>query len=428
MSHRSRSQRFVAIASVLITLSTSGAASALQPLENFVSAARQHNPSNAEAHATRDAASADADAALGRALPGVSLKGTYTHNQYEVGLGGLTITPQNQIDGFATVGVPLVDLSKFARIAGANRAADAAKEKEKATQLEVEARVVQEYYQLAANIALAGAARTALETARANLNITREALAAGTATPLDSERASAEVERQSQQLTTAELQVKLSVRSLHSDTGVAASTELGLAVGDDLHPEGPLDGFLAGSATSPEVRAASLAQRAAHENARAQKLSLVPTLDAFATEHATNATAFLAGHNAAYAAGANLTWSFDFTTMPAIRAREAEASAAKAREERARIAVGDAVFQAWSAVEADIARSRSARVQADVSRHAADLARTRYRNGAATQLELIEADRDAFSAEAARIQTDADLLNARVQLRLASGTDPFAAR
>jgi len=247
-------------------------------------------------------------------------------------------------------------------------------------------------------------------------------------TPLDSERASAEVERQSQQLTTAELQVKLSARALHSDTGIAASTEVGLALGEDLRPEAPLDGFLASSTTSPEVRAASLAGRAAEENARAQKLSLVPTLDAFAVEHATNATAFLGGHNAAYAAGANLTWSFDFTTIPAIRAREAEASAAKAREERARIAVGDAVFQAWSAVEANIARSRSARVQADVSHHAADLARTRYRNGAATQLELIEADRDAFSAEAARIQADADLLNARVQLRLATGTDPFAAR
>src|SRR5581483_7879576 len=99
------------------------------------------------------------------------------------------------------------DLSKFARIAGAKRAAGAAKEKEQATQLEVEARVVQDYYQLAANIALASAARTA--------------------PPLDSERANAEVERQSQQLTNAELQVKLSARAIHSDTGVTASTEVG---------------------------------------------------------------------------------------------------------------------------------------------------------------------------------------------------------
>jgi outer membrane protein TolC len=38
-----------------------------------------------------------------------------------------------------------------------------------------------------------------------------------------------------------------------------------------------------------------------------------------------------------------------------------------------------------------------------------------------TQLELIQADRDAFAAEAGRIQADADLLNARQQLRLAAG-------
>ena len=39
----------------------------------------------------------------------------------------------------------------------------------------------------------------------------------------------------------------------------------------------------------------------------------------------------------------------------------------------------------------------------------------------ASQLDLIQADRDAFAAEAARIQSDADLLNARLQLRIAAG-------
>jgi outer membrane protein TolC len=82
---------------------------------------------------------------------------------------------------------------------------------------------------------------------------------------------------------------------------------------------------------------------------------------------------------------------------------------------------GDAIFQAWSTIDADIARCRSARAQEAVSTQAAEIARARYRSGVATQLDMIQADRDAFAAEAGRIQSDADLLNARLQLRLAAG-------
>jgi len=44
-------------------------------------------------------------------------------------------------------------------------------------------------------------------------------------------------------------------------------------------------------------------------------------------------------------------------------------------------------------------------------------------SGASTQLDMIQADRDAFAANAARIQADSNLLNARHQLRLASGRE-----
>jgi hypothetical protein len=46
--------------------------------------------------------------------------------------------------------------------------------------------------------------------------------------------------------------------------------------------------------------------------------------------------------------------------------------------------------------------------------------RDRYRSGVATQLDMIQADRDAFAAAAGRVQSDAELLNARLQLRLAA--------
>jgi outer membrane protein TolC len=412
--------RAAAAASLLVPLGWAPPALALQPLEQFVKAARSHNPSNREAEANRAQAEAQAGESLGRALPGFSAAGSYTRNQREVAFGGTTVVARDQWDAALVLEVPLIDLGRFARISAANRAAEAATHRREATALETEAQVVQSYYQVAANLALADAARKALEAVRLNLQISRQALQAGTATTLDVERASAEVERQTQQVTGAELQVQLAARALESQTGVTAEVGSGPALNDDLHPERPL-AELAG-ATTPAMRAARSARDASLRLATAQRLTLLPRLAASASERFTNATGFLGGYDNVYAASLSLAWGIDFGTGPAIRARAAEAEAARAREDATRLAAGDAIHRAWSTIAADLVRSRSARAQATVSAHAAEIARARYRSGVATQLDLIQADRDAFAAEAARIQADADLANARLQLRLATGT------
>ena len=393
----------------------------LQPLEEFVRGARAHDPANREAAANRAGAEAQADEALGRALPGLTASASYTRNQWEVAFGGLTVVPRDQRDASVVLGVPLIDLAKFARISAANRTAEAAAHRAEATARATEAETVQLYYQLAADLALVEVARKALDVVRVNLRMTEDAASAGTVTGLDAQRASVEVERQSQQLTAAELEVKVVAHALASRTGVVADTRSGAALSDDLHAEPPLDRFTASASSTPAVRAATIERAAAERNATAQRLTLLPTLSGSASERYTNAVGFLGGHHDAYAAALTLSWALDFTTAPAIRARNAAGAVARAREDQARLTAGDAIFRAWSTIDADIARSRSARTQATVSARAAEVARARYRSGVGTQLELIQADRDAFAAEAGRIQADADLLNARQQLRLAAG-------
>ncbi len=49
------------------------------------------------------------------------------------------------------------------------------------------------------------------------------------------------------------------------------------------------------------------------------------------------------------------------------------------------------------------------------------VASERYQAGTGTQLEVVQAERDLLSAEAARIQAEADLAGARAALRLAAG-------
>jgi outer membrane protein TolC len=396
-------------------------ARALQPLDEFVRGARAHNPVNEEARAEQAAADARAGEALGRALPAITASGTYARNQREVTIGGAPFVPLNQVDGAVALTVPLLDLTRFVRVSAADRLADSAAYHEQEVARAAEAETVQLYYQLAADLGLVRAARRALEVVQVNLTMTEQTARAGTATALDVQRASAEVERQRQQLTSAELAARLAARALASRTQVVPDTGAEPPLADDLHAEAPLSEFLASAPLTPAVKSAATAREAADRIATAQALTLVPTLAGSASERYTNATALLGGYHEAYTLALSLVWAFDLGTPYGIRARNADAAAAAARERAAALVTGDAIFQAWSTIDADIARCRSARAQEAVSAHAAEIARARYRSGVATQLDMIQADRDAFAAVAGRIQSDADLLNARLQLRLAAG-------
>jgi len=409
--------------SLLPLLAAAPPAWALQPIDAFVSGARTHDPHNREAEANRALAESQAGESTARVLPGLSAGATYTRNQWDVSFAGLSVMPQNEFDSAVTLSVPLVDLAKLTRISASNRLAEASAHQRDATARLVETQVVQLYYQLAANLALVAVARKALEVVELDLKLTQEMAGAGSASALDLSRGRAEVEQRRQQLTSAELDVKLASQSLVSTTGIRPDTGTAVDLVDDLHDEAPLERFMAGVATTPAVLAATSAREASQRNADAQRLALLPALSGSLLERYTNATGFLNGHHEAYAASVSLQWTLDIGSGYAIRSRNAEATAALAREQAAGLAVTDAVVGAFESVAAGIARSRSARAQSAATAKAAEIARARYASGAASHLEMIQADRDAFVAEAMRIMADSNLLNARRQLRLSSGVE-----
>ncbi len=280
---------------------------------------------------------------------------------------------------------------------------------------------------MVANLALVTASRTALDVSREGLRLAQARYQAGTAAALEVDRARADVEQQVQQLAAAELQVALSARALESASGVRPDVSTVVPLSDDLHPEPELGTFETGLAGLPAVAAASASTRAALQQADAQRLALAPSIAGTFTEHGTNAPGFT-GHDWSYQAALTLTWSLDLTSFADIRAQDAAADAAGARELRALLSAGDAIHREWNTVVAGIARSRSARAGREAATHAASQARERYRAGTITQLDLLQAQRDAFSAEVSRIQADADLVNARAQLRLSSGQSLLADR
>ena len=409
---------------VALTLLSSLPSLALQPLDVFVASARERNPDALEAKAGLAQQRAQSDVALGRVLPGISARGGYTRNQHgtqvDLGNGPVTIVPVDQWDGSATVTVPLIDAAGWARTAAAKTSADAAGFQLASTKLQVEAQAAQDYYQLVANVALVAVAQAALEVSREGLRLAQNRLGAGVAAALEVDRARADVEQQTQQLAAAGLQLSLSARALESTSGVSPELAGPIQLADDLHSEPPLPSFEQDFGHLPAVVAAAGSTRAAEQGAGAQRLALLPSVAGTFTENGTTAPGF-AGHDWTWQAGINFAWSFDLTSVASIRSQNAGADAARAREIRVRLAARDAIHRQWETVAASIARSRSARVGRAAAAHAALQAHDRYQAGTITQLDLLQAQRDAFAAEVARIQADADLVNARAQLRLAAG-------
>ena len=401
----------------------------MQALDAFLASARQRNPDALEAQANLAQQRAQAEGALGRVLPGVAVRGSYTRNQYDslLDFNGqrITIVPLHQLDALATLTVPLIDLAGFERVAAAKTLGNAAERQLVSTRLQVESQVAQGYYQLVANLALATAAQRALEVSRASLLLAQNRYQAGVGPVLDVDRARADVELQTQQVASAALQIALAARALESASDLTPDTSSVLPLDDDLHTEPPLASFDSDLARLPAVAAAAETTRAAEQQAGAQKLALVPTVAGSFIERGTSAPGFT-GHEFSWQAVLGFSWNLDFTSIANIRGQDAAADAARARERRTRLVARDAIHRHWETIAASIARGRSARAGREAAAHAAEQARARYQAGAITQLDLLQAQRDLFSADVARIQADADLINARAQLRLAAGTTLLA--
>ena len=411
---------------ILAVLLTANRAHALQPLEDFLQAARAYHPGNRESRAELDAAQAQEIAAIGELLPSLSLNGSYARNQYETVMSPgtpqeITITPYDQLDGRATIAMPLIDPAGFWRARAAKAQARSSQWRQAATESQIASQIVENYYQVIADLGVFASAERALEVANTSLSISRTLFQSGRVPALDVDRAEAEVERQAQQLATARFQLAVDVRSLRSLTGIEPDLSSSPSLRDDLHEEPPLEAFpqLPDDAL-PTLAASREARRAQREQSLAQRWNALPSLGTSFTESGTNAEGF-GGHEWSWQALLTATWKFDVPTYANIGAQNAQLRAAEAREDSARLSTHDAIHRAWYSVQAAIAKCRSARKQAQVSQHAAELARDRYSIGVTTQLDALQAERDAFLAEVNRIQTEADLANARAQLLLASG-------
>lgn len=407
-------------AAVLLTVAP---ARALQPLDAFVASAKQKNPDNREAAAVERQRAAQRDVATGAFLPSFSAQAIYTRNQYDASFAGptgtITIQPLNGIDGIFTLTVPVVNVGAWMQRRAAEGTRLAAAAARQTTEVSVETNVTQAYYQVLGSEALVAAAKRNLEVANGNRDRVADRKELGTAGGLDLQRAIADVAKAQQDLATAEQGLLLARRSLESLTRLSPEPATrGNLVEDDLHDEGALERWLKSSnGDLVAVRAAALTTDAARRSREAALAAWAPTVTGQAQERVSNVGGF-AARNTYYTLTVNATWRLDFTLAPAVSVQTAGVAIAEAREDKARRAADDAIYQAWQQVRLGIEKARAARAQVKAATLARDLARDRYAAGVATQLEVVQAQRDLFSAAVSQVQADADLQYARALLRL----------
>lgn len=416
--------------SAAVPLAWSSPAGATQPLETFLDSARRNGFDVREQRATVEQRDWEKDAVYGRLLPALSARGIYQRNQYEVvipaGLFGpnsksATLTPLDQLDAFLQIDVPLVDLSNYARYSQSKHLARASQAQLELSENDVQKAVARAYYAFVGGTALVEASNRSVAIAEQNLAYVTTRRNLGVATELDEERARAQVEQTKQQRATAAQIAITNARNLETVSGLAPTAVVEYPI-DDLHEEAPLQSWLA-SRDTPADRVQAELRKAADAGKKAAARSLLPTLSANANEHLTNAVGF-SGHESIYTIQGVLAWRFDYATYATAQAQATAADVQAIRAERTRRGVEDDVFDAWQRVRTGIVKSASARAQTKAALRAEQLALSRYQSGALTQLDVTQAQRDAFDAQANSIQADADLLYSRVLLRLAAGKPP----
>lgn len=410
----------VIAASVLVA----GRASALQPLETFLAGAREKNVDNVAAGLTALQRDYESDAAFRKLLPAISARGTYTRNQFEAaatlpkGDGTtqkLVIQPLDQLDAFVTLDVPVVDLSSYARYRLARAQTGLAEASRTMTRLQIDKTVARSYATLAGSADLARAASKSVESAELNVKVVTNKKNVGAASDFDVERAQANVERTRQALADAELTVALARRTLETLSGISPSSE-GSPPTDDLHEEPALATFEA-SPDLPNRKLAEASDRVAAEAHRVARYAFAPTLSLQGSERFTNATGFT-GQAAFLTLSANAVIRFDLSMLSNDKAAAAASEVATVRARFAEREASDQIFEAWQRVHAGIQKVRAARAEEGVASHAEKLAVDRYGGGVATQLDVVESQRQSFTASANRSQAEAELAYARSLLRI----------
>jgi outer membrane protein TolC len=231
-------------------------------------------------------------------------------------------------------------------------------------------------------------------------------------------RARAEVARNNQTVADATRTIAIARRNLQTLTGLDPGDAADLPA-DNLEAPVSLSELEARVPEVPSVRAAEKDYLAAQRVANSARLAIVPTVGAQFTEQVTNFGGFT-GQNTVFNTGLYFAWRLDVPTFANMGSQSANEATAGLQLEKTKLQARDQINTDWQTLQAALIKVDATKSQVEASQRAQQVATVRYQAGAATQLDVITADRDLFIAEVQQIQARTDLASARLSLRISA--------
>jgi outer membrane protein len=424
-------RRFVGICVAIVAVLGVSSAATAATLPEYMAAALKNNPQRRISHADVLDAEASQTEALSVLLPTISASASYQKNQYESKFPlvippatvpvNLTIAPFEQREANLNVRIPLIDGPAIARWKAARISTKAVRSDDAVSEQELLLTVSRTYYVALASQELVRAAERSKTASERNAQIASTRVAAGTSTALFADRAEYEVTRNEQTLVDARRAWLVAARSLATLTGLPEPASIAVPLPND-EPAPPEEQLVSQAISRrPELTSFSDRLHVAQLAKRASWLQYAPTFYATGRDRWTNAPGF--GRSTSYVVGLSADWLLVDFGGRIGEAKKAKAAVlrADAALENERNAVRDEVHTAWLDLEGARVKVVSARRGAEVAAKASEEVDTRFGAGTATQLDVIQADRDRLQADVERIRAEADLAVARISLRRASG-------
>lgn len=421
------------LAALLVCLAFPGLARAERSLtlDEALALARSANRDLAAARERLVQADADVAVAWSRLLPTLAAQGKYIRNDEEVAfpLGGTTVMlqQQDQLTGSATLTVPLVVPPAYPSVSAARHGRAASAATLEATTADLLLSVAEAFYAAAGADELLAARREAIAVTGQTLRDARTRMDAGAASPVDVTRAELSAIQAGQAVTEAEDARSRGYRALATLIQLREPFMVVPGSRDIAGPQ-PVDAIAGRAlATRPELRAARELVAARDAQIAANTWSWAPTVAAFGTGTGSD-VAGTTGKQTSWIAGIQLEWSiFDGGARTAERRRatsqrrEAEAQLAKTRD----VIVDDVADRARAA---DTRRSavETATRGVKLAEQTLEVVRTQYAAGAASQIELLQAQDALVSARVGLAQARFDLAVADLALRRSTGDFPPA--
>lgn len=427
-------KRYTTIAVVVLGVGSATVARA-QPapeLKSLLQAARQHALPVQNQRASIAVAEANQGVTRGALWPSISASAGYTRNQFDVTVTiprgteppiEATIQPLNQFAATVQINVPLFDLT-------ARRQATAAAQQTKASRIALasvarnaERETIAAYYGWLGGQALRGAATASLQAANATLAVAQQRAAAGLATNLDLAKARASVARSNRALSEAALIINNATRRLRSLTGREINGDAPTLPTATTPPASTADltTLLNQASTVPELQTARANSEAEAANVAANRASYLPKVEAFARESVTNAAGF--ANSAQWAVGVSLSWRFDRVAIAKVQAAQANASAARVREQVALQDAQDRINDAYQQAVDNQAAVVAAQAESESATLTATVTQNRATEGTATLVQVLDARADELDAQVTVIRARANLAAARALLALEAGQE-----